>query len=219
MRLCSIKDSQEQKFWDNQQQYMETMAKEFDSLKSFLSLAKEKKGDVFDVNVFWRKYNSVKEALGNFNNDMTSIACLMAKEWLFQNNLINCECMSKADILESSVNAGGFDIDIINEDNQRIIGEVKTTSFYKKDFGAMQKKGIIKDLDGLEKGFKEKQKNHISPKHKFMFVTDSKVFERICVIAEGKTKEKRLRRVLSKGKKIGVTLVLLGADEKKTMDL
>ena len=195
------------------------MAKEFDSLKSFLNLAQEKTGDVLGVNEFWKKYNSVKEALGNFNNDMTSIACLMAKEWLFQNNLINCECMSKTDILESSVNAGGFDIDIINEDNQRIIGEVKTTSFYKKDFGAMQKKGIIKDLVGLEKGAKEKEKNHISPKYKFMFVTDSKVFERIRTIAEGKTKEKRLSRVLSKGKKIGVTLVLLGTDEKRTLDL
>lgn len=219
MKLCSNKDSQEQNFWENQKQYMETMAKEFDSLKSFLNLAQEKTGDVLGVNEFWKKYNSVKEALGNFNNDMTSIACLMAKEWLFQNNLISCECMSKTDILESSVNAGGFDIDIINEDNQRIIGEVKTTSFYKKDFGAMQKKGIIKDLVGLEKGAKEKEKNHISPKYKFMFVTDSKVFERIRTIAEGKTKEKRLSRVLSKGKKIGVTLVLLGTDEKRTLDL
>ena len=219
MKLCSNKDSQEQNFWENQKQYMETMAKEFDSLKSFLNLAQEKTGDVLGVNEFWKKYNSVKEALGNFNNDMTSIACLMAKEWLFQNNLINCECMSKTDILESSVNAGGFDIDIINEDNLRIIGEVKTTSFYKKDFGAMQKKGIIKDLVGLEKGAKEKEKNHISPKYKFMFVTDSKVFERIRTIAEGKTKEKRLSRVLSKGKKIGVTLVLLGTDEKRTLDL
>lgn len=219
MKLCSNKDSQEQNFWENQKQYMETMAKEFDSLKSFLNLAQEKTGDVLGVNEFWKKYNSVKEALGNFNNDMTSIACLMAKEWLFQNNLINCECMSKTDILESSVNAGGFDIDIINEDNLRIIGEVKTTSFYKKDFGAMQKKGIIKDLVGLEKGAKEKEKNHISPKYKFMFVTDSKVFERIRTIAEGKTKEKRLSRVLSKEKKIGVTLVLLGTDEKRTLDL
>jgi hypothetical protein len=105
-----------------------------------------------------------KTILGNSSNDMSLVSCLMAKDYLssrFQ--------LVPFDVAEKPQGANGLDIDARTDAGERIIGEIKTTSPYKKsEFGAAQ-------ITALRKDFAKLQANEAE--HKYMFVTDQAAFE------------------------------------------
>ena len=115
----------------------------------------------------WFEYLAkVKLIQGNINNDISFIACMMAKNYLTQRFDI-----SQFDVSIKPQGAAGLDIDLISTDGERIIGEIKTTVPYSKtknNLGANQKKAFSNDFDKL---------NKTPANHKFLFVTDKVTFE------------------------------------------
>ncbi len=108
---------------------------------------------------------SFKSMLGNYNNDISTLGCLMAKEYILNNHKFKVEF----DILRKLQGASGLDIDEVTINGERIIGELKTTFPYKeKHFGAMQKLSINKDIDKLV--------NEIAD-YKYFFVTGMESFK------------------------------------------
>ena len=112
----------------------------------------------------WFEYHvSIKRILGNHSNDMSLIACLLAKEYLSSKLP-----MEPFDAAENRQGAAGLDIDESTTDGQRVIGEIKTTIPYQKnDLGAAQKRTFGKDFDKL---------NRHTATHKFFFVTNERTF-------------------------------------------
>jgi hypothetical protein len=102
---------------------------------------------------------SMKEILGNINNGLSLVACLLAKHYLMERF-----ALAPFDVAAKSQNARGLDIDIITLTGERIIGEIKTTSPVDPTrFGAQQGTSFRKDFAKL----RAQQADH-----KFMFVTD-----------------------------------------------
>lgn len=107
---------------------------------------------------------SLKSIIGNYNNDISALACLMAKDYI----LNNLEIKGDFNVLLKPQGAPGFDIDEMTIDGKRVIGEIKTTVPYKgTDFGAMQKLSIDKDIDKLLNETAE---------YKYFFVTNVESF-------------------------------------------
>lgn len=113
----------------------------------------------------WFEYLAqFKDELGNFDNQVSFVATLLAKSFLLANfDLITFDAAEKAQ------GAPGLDIDTKTKNGQRIIAEIKTTHPYKKDdLGANQVANFKKDAEKLHQG---------SADFKFFFVTDSLTFE------------------------------------------
>jgi hypothetical protein len=90
----------------------------------------------------------------------------MAKNYLAQRFDIK-----EFDISIKPQGAPGLDIDLKTANDERIIGEIKTTVPYsgaKSDLGAKQKETFKHDFDKL---------NTTAAHHKFFFVTDRATFE------------------------------------------
>jgi hypothetical protein len=105
----------------------------------------------------------IKGILGNFNNDLSFLACLKAKEFL-QDKFTEI----KFDAAAKAQGAPGLDIDIIVE-GERLIAEIKTTTPYgENDFGSAQRDAFRKDFSKLKLA---------TAKYKFIFVTERKTFE------------------------------------------
>ena len=87
--------------------------------------------DVYEV---YKSLNQIKEIMGNFNNDIGFVSCLMAKEFLETQFHLK-----EFDVSEKSQSASGLDIEVYTEDSKRIVAEIKTTCPYKtNDFGSNQ---------------------------------------------------------------------------------
>ncbi len=101
-----------------------------------------------------------KDELGNFDNQVSFVATLLAKSFLMANfDLITFDAAEKAQ------GAPGLDIDTKTNNGHRIIAEIKTTHPYKKDdLGANQIANFKKDAEKLHQG---------SSDVKFFFVTDN----------------------------------------------
>lgn len=112
----------------------------------------------------WYSYLSrFKSLQGNPNTDISFIATYMAKEYLEKHFDINFDSADKPQ------GAPGLDIDIITNDGERIIAEIKTTYPYKvNDLGAQQANTFNKD-------FRKLAENTAS--HKFFFLTEAKTFD------------------------------------------
>lgn len=114
----------------------------------------------------WFEYLAqVKAIQGNINNDISFIACLMAKDYLVSRFNIGM-----FDIAAKPQGAPGLDIDLITSEGEHIIAEIKATVPYsgaKNDLGANQRKTFEHDFDKL---------NRTQAHHKFFFVTDRATF-------------------------------------------
>jgi hypothetical protein len=108
---------------------------------------------------------SLKNVLGNINNDISFVASLLVKPFLRQRFGIEFDAASKPQ------GAVGMDIECLMANGTRIVGEIKTTKPYQPGFGANQKKEIQKDLRKLAASMAE---------HRFMFVTDAESYRTIC---------------------------------------
>lgn len=102
---------------------------------------------------------------GNTSNDLSFLACLLAKSYLSKRLEI-----SDFDAAAKPQGATGLDIDLITADGRHVIAEIKTTIPYseaKNDLGAQQKASFKKDFDKLNKAQAD---------NKFFFVTDLKTY-------------------------------------------
>lgn len=97
---------------------------------------------------YWYSYiTQIKKILGNLDNDVSFIACLMAKDFL-------CKMHSFKwfDVARKPQSAPGLDIDELTLEGERVIAEIKTTIPYgKTDFGSQQKEMFKKDFEKLQK--------------------------------------------------------------------
>jgi hypothetical protein len=105
-----------------------------------------------------------KDELGNFNNDVSFFATLLAAAHLIENFDV-----PPFDAAEKAQGAPGLDIDVRTRRGERIIAEIKTTHPYKtNDLGAQQAKTFSKDAEKLRRE---------SADYKFFFLTDQETFE------------------------------------------
>lgn len=131
------------------EEYLNKFIKNISSLKIELEKAIKDNSDEALINTI-KMFKDFTNKIGNVNNQIHSSAVDLALRYL-------CRIYKIRDIEKQvkSVNriAGrGFDLEIIDNNENLIIGEVKTTSpLYIQDFGANQKKEIIKDLERINK--------------------------------------------------------------------
>ncbi len=106
----------------------------------------------------------IKQIQGNLSNDLSFVACLMAKRYLAQHHGV-----SDFDAAAKAQGAPGVDIDVRVTDGPRIVGEIKTTDPYlPNDFGAQQKLKFREDFAKL---------NKIPADVKYLFVTEVRTYE------------------------------------------
>jgi len=103
--------------------------------------------DLEDVSNWFDYLNDIKTIQGNFNNDISFLATLLAKKYLekrFEYNKFNAA--------DKPQGAPGLDIDLRLPDGRRLVGEIKTTKPYKpNDLGAQQKNSFTNDFWKLSK--------------------------------------------------------------------
>ena len=97
----------------------------------------------------WYKYlAATKQIQGNLSNDISFLACLMAKRYLAQQHGV-----SGFDASTKAQGAPGLDIDVRTLDGRRVIAEIKTTDPYLPvDFGAQQKQKFREDFANAQEG-------------------------------------------------------------------
>jgi hypothetical protein len=103
---------------------------------------------------------------GNIGNQQGYLATLLAKRFLQTRFPI-----TGFDAAEKPQGAPGLDIDLMTDDGQRIVGEIRTTAANQPeryDLGAAQKATFRKDFAKL---------NAAEADHKFLFVTDRDTYE------------------------------------------
>lgn len=105
---------------------------------------------------------ALRHIQGNLSNDVSFVATLLAKRYLYSKFGINF------DAAEKPQGAPGIDIDVETSEGHRIVAEIKTTVPHKpSDFGAQQAKSFKNDFAKLVAA---------EATHKFLFVTDSRAF-------------------------------------------
>lgn len=115
---------------------------------------------------FLEYLNSMKNIIGNINNDVGFAATLIVKQYLkdrFQ--IVDFDAAGKAQ------GAPGYDITAKTPGGSFVVGELKTTKPYQPGFGAQQRTTILKDLARLASSTAE---------HRFMFVIDPETFQALC---------------------------------------
>lgn len=118
-----------------------------------------------DDPVSWFRYLSLLKTIqGNSDNDLSFLACILAKRYLVEHHGdLSFDVSSKAQ------SAPGLDIDFRAADGTRVVGEVKTTTPHKpRDFGGQQWTTIRADLKKL---------HHADAMFKYLFVTDDRAHE------------------------------------------
>ena len=114
-----------------------------------------------DVDAWFRILIQLRTIQGNASNDLSFVACVLARDYLCQ----HCD-IAPFDVAEKPQNAAGIDIDVRTREGARVIAEVKTTVPYApNDFGAAQASSIKKDLDKLRRADADR---------KFFFLTDAR---------------------------------------------
>ena len=98
-----------------------------------------------DIPAWYDFLKDIKTIQGNFNNDISFLATMLAKQYLEQNyGLGNFNAAEKAQV------APGLDIDVRLSDGRRLVAEIKTTYPYKpNDLGAQQINTFKKDFAKL----------------------------------------------------------------------
>ncbi len=117
--------------------------------------------DLYEQYIYLNKF---KRKLGNFNNDLSYIACLMAKQYLLKKHNFSHDI----DMSLKAQGAKGLDIDETTLENERCIAEIKTIFPYgENDFGSKQREYFRAD-------FKKLTNN--DAKYKYLFVIEEKSF-------------------------------------------
>ena len=119
-----------------------------------------------DVSQWYKALAEIKAIQGNINNDLSFLACLLAKNYLEKRFGLN-----NFDAAAKPQGAAGLDINVFIPSGKRLIAEIKTTVPYSgvlNDLGANQKESFRNDFDKL---------NSTPADYKFFFVTDKATFE------------------------------------------
>ncbi|MBD8034599.1 DUF7662 domain-containing protein [Solibacillus merdavium] len=105
----------------------------------------------------------LRRILGNIDNDMSFLGCLLIKEFLqSRHGLSDLKMALKP----------GLDIDELTADGKRVIGELKTTYPYlENDFGSQQKSSFLNDFEKLQRN---------DAQFKYFFVTEPRTYEIVC---------------------------------------
>jgi hypothetical protein len=151
---------------DNEMEYIKSIC---DRITKLRNLMNEPKHDYQDAHAhperLFRIVKKIKDIIGCWDNNLSFLACMFAKQYLVNRSLIQDSDWNTADKPQG---APGLDIDLKVKD-KRIIGEIKTTyPCEDSDLGANQKKQFVKDFEKLAKN---------SADYKFFFVTEEKTFE------------------------------------------
>lgn len=151
-------------YTQSEQTFLQDMAKRLIRLREFLNSADVESDK--DILQWFSLVAQIKEIQGNSNNDVSFIACLMAKDFLAASF-----DLGEFDVAAKAQGAPGLDIDLQTLDGKHIIGEIKTTVLYsgaKNDLGAKQKESFKKDFEKL---------NKTPADYKYFFVTDAATFD------------------------------------------
>ncbi len=148
----------------NEAEYIEKVKQKKCQLDSFLrNCSYDPNSPWGEQFAYWAKF---KEIVGNFNNDLSFLASMRAKEFLVERfKGIELDMGSKPQ------GAKGLDIDVLTNENERIIAEIKTTVPYQLNFGANQKVSIKIDLEKLRTAEAD---------YKFMMVTNQEAYDILC---------------------------------------
>jgi len=106
----------------------------------------------------------IKSAQGNISNDLSFVACLLAKRYLTtKHDVVGFDAAAKAQ------GAPGLDIDLKTTAGKRIIAEIKTTDPYLlNDFGSNQRTKFREDFLKL---------NKTPANFKYLFVTEQRTYD------------------------------------------
>ncbi|WP_431810637.1 DUF7662 domain-containing protein [Lysinibacillus capsici] len=120
-----------------------------------------------DVMEQFELLKGLRRILGNIDNDMSFLGCLLIKQFLQSRH-----DFSDLNMALKAQGSPGLDIDEMTADGQRVIGELKTTYPYKEnDLGAQQKNTFLKDFEKLQRTEAE---------HKYFFLTERQTFDIVC---------------------------------------
>jgi len=117
-----------------------------------------------DAGEWYEWLAGVKRILGNFDNDVSFVATLMAKQFLVQRHP-----SLTFDVSLKPQSAPGLDIDEVTPEGVRVIAEIKTTIPYGgTELGAQQKSMFYKDFEKLAAS---------DATYKYFIVTEEKAFD------------------------------------------
>ena len=148
-------------FDEEEQQSDHTMQK-LDALRRVLNETEfnPKRHDPIE---WYRAAAAIRHVLGNFDNDVSFVACLLAKQFLYQRHTI-----APFNVAEKPQGAPGLDFDVESVDGERIIAELKTTVPYREnDLGSNQRDSFLRDFDKLAR---------TPADFKYFFVTDAQTY-------------------------------------------
>ncbi len=146
----------------NEQAYFKRIRQHVAMLYDYLS---KNAAPVDDDPAAWFEFIAKIRAIqGNISNDQSFLATILAKAYLTR-----IFKLAEFDAAEKAQGAPGLDIDVVTETDERIVGEIKTTTPYgENDLGAQQKHTFRKDFEKL---------NAAEARYKFFFVTSRRTFE------------------------------------------
>lgn len=142
-----------------------TAIEELDNkLTAFGQLLRRRERRAHDARFMLKQLVAVKQLQRNIHNDMSMLACILAKEYLTSRHHLRPYCA-----IGKHQNSPGLDVDCGTMSGQRVVAEIKTTTpAGDEDFGSAQYDEIEKDLDRLRS---------TEAKHKYFFVTDREAYE------------------------------------------
>lgn len=147
--------------------YIEKLSNKLLEARTFLNDADVdgfSKGDIIHQ---FELLKGLRRLLGNVDNDMSFLGCLLIKEFLQSRH-----DFSELNMALKAQGSPGLDIDELTVDGKRVIGELKTTYPYKEnDLGAQQKNSFFKDFEKL-------QRNEAD--YKYFFLTEPHTFNIVC---------------------------------------
>ena len=148
----------------NEQTTLEAIREKFTALCRYLAESAQPPNEDLDG---WFKFIAGFHRLqGNLSIDQSFVATLLAKQYL-----LGLFPTSSLDAADKPQGAPGLDIDIVTDEGQRIIGEIKTTMPYaieRNDLGAHQRTSFRNDFEKL---------NREEADHKFFLVTDRDTYD------------------------------------------
>jgi hypothetical protein len=120
--------------------FMEEIKRRLTKVRSHL--ASKEFPSLEDIDAWYAYLAELKAIQGNFNNDVSFLATLMAKEYL-----VTKYGLRGFDAAEKAQGAPGIDIDARLPDGRRLVAEIKSTFPYKQDdLGAKQIEEFKKDF-------------------------------------------------------------------------
>lgn len=147
--------------------YIEKLSNKMIEARTFLNNTEVDAFSKIDVIEQFELLKGLRRILGNVDNDMSFLGCLLIKEFL----------QSRHDLPELNMafkaqGSPGLDIDEMTTDGKRVIGELKTTYPYKEnDLGAQQKNSFLRDFEKLQRNEAE---------YKYFFLTEPITFNIVC---------------------------------------